>query len=88
MLLETTGIWNTGIWETYIILSKHFCNTTNKDKRIVIKNGGIVKIIETSKEEKENLLYLQSMDEKIGNIRNFLRSGKEINFNIKKFFYK
>lgn len=56
------------------------------DKRIVIKNGGIGKIIETSKEEKENLFNLQKIDSKFGEIRNLLRKGENIDFNIKEYF--
>lgn len=45
-------------------------------KRIVIKNGGIEKIIETSKSEKEVLIELEKMDEKIQALRADLRAGK------------
>lgn len=45
------------------------------DKRIVIKNGGIDKIIETSKEEKKVLEELEKMDNIIQNMRNDLRKG-------------
>ena len=48
------------------------------DKRIVIQNGGIHKILETSKEEKETLKELEKMDEKIQNMRTQLRKGKQI----------
>lgn len=49
------------------------------DKRIVIKNGGIDKIIETSKEEKKVLGELEKMDNIIQNMRNDLRKGLTIN---------
>ncbi len=45
------------------------------NRRIVIKNGGIDKIIETSKEEKELLIELEKMDNVIQNMRNKLREG-------------
>lgn len=48
------------------------------DKRIVIKNGGIHKIIETSKEEKELLIELEKMDKYIQAMRNQLREGKSL----------
>ena len=48
------------------------------DKRIVIKNGGIDKIIETSKEEKKVLEELEKMDNIIQNMRNDLRKGLTI----------
>jgi len=45
------------------------------NRRIVIKNGGIDKIIETSKEEKELLVELEKMDNIIQSMRNELRNG-------------
>ena len=45
------------------------------DKRIVIKNGGISKIIETSQEEKGILGELEKMDTFIQKMRGDLRSG-------------
>lgn len=48
------------------------------DKRIVIKNGGIDKIIETSQEEKELLKKLEEMDMFIHNMRTSLREGKQL----------
>lgn len=45
------------------------------NRRIVIKNGGIDKIIDTSKEEKELLVELEKMDNVIQNMRNELRKG-------------
>ncbi len=49
------------------------------DKRMVIKNGGILKILETSKEEKEVLITLEEMDTKIQAFRSSLRAGEVIN---------
>ena len=48
------------------------------DKRIVIKNGGIEKVIETSEEEKQILGKLEEMDNIIHNMRNSLRNGEKI----------
>lgn len=48
------------------------------DKRIVIKNGGIASVIETSKKEKEILAELEIMDAKIQNMRTRLRAGEEL----------
>jgi ABC-type lipoprotein export system ATPase subunit len=47
-------------------------------KRIVIKNGGIDKIIETSQREKEILEELEKMDNIIQRMRNDLRNGLTI----------
>ena len=48
------------------------------DKRIIIKNGGIYKIIETSPEEKELLIELEKMDLIIQGMRSKLRQGEEL----------
>ncbi|MGO8807325.1 MAG: ATP-binding cassette domain-containing protein [Candidatus Bathyarchaeia archaeon] len=45
------------------------------DKRIVIQNGGIYKIIETSAEEKESLVHIQRLTTVLMSIRQQLRSG-------------
>lgn len=48
------------------------------DKRIVIKNGGIDRIIETSEDEKKVLRELEKVDGIIQNMRNDLRNGLSI----------
>ena len=48
------------------------------DKRIVIKNGGIHKVIETSSEEQNLLSELERMDAVVQNMRNRLRQGEII----------
>ena len=57
-------------------------------KRIVIRNGGIYKIIETSVEERNNVSELYALDEKMLQLRNMLRMGKTIDFDVKQFFYQ
>lgn len=47
-------------------------------RRIVIKNGGISKVLETSDEEKELLIGLEKMDNIIQGMRNDLREGKQL----------
>ena len=49
------------------------------DKRIVIKNGGIFKIIETSPEEKASMVELEKIDRLLYNTRKELRAGGQIN---------
>ncbi|MEL3907319.1 MAG: ATP-binding cassette domain-containing protein [Treponema sp.] len=46
------------------------------DKRIVIKNGGIAAVIDTSEEEKQLLAELEIIDAKIQNMRTQLRAGE------------
>ena len=48
------------------------------DKRIVIKNGGISKIITTTEEERKILTTLESMDKTLLTYRTMLRQGKTI----------
>jgi ABC-type lipoprotein export system ATPase subunit len=48
------------------------------DKRIIIKNGGISTVIETSPEEKELLIELEKMDNIIQSMRNKLRIGEQL----------
>ena len=48
------------------------------DKRVVIKNGGIDKILYTTKEERSILSSLEEMDQKMLNIRTNLRNGEAI----------
>lgn len=48
------------------------------DKRIIIRNGGIDGIIETSKEEKEVLVELEKLDSILKSFRTDLRSGKRL----------
>lgn len=48
------------------------------DKRIIIRNGGIADIIETSQEEKEILNKLEEMDTYIQGMRSKLRAGQQL----------
>ena len=48
------------------------------DRRIVIQNGGMFKIIETTEEEKEKLSELEEMDRKIQEMRRALRYGERV----------
>jgi len=49
------------------------------DKRIVIKNGGIHKIIETTEEERAMLGEIEAVDQKVQNLRASLRRGEILN---------
>lgn len=48
------------------------------DKRLVIKNGGIDKIIESTVAERKNLTVLEDLDKKLLMMRNKLRNGEII----------
>ncbi len=52
------------------------------DKRIIIKNGGISKVIHTSDEEKELLIELEKMDSLIQHARQELRLGSNLSTEI------
>jgi ABC-type lipoprotein export system ATPase subunit len=46
------------------------------EKRIIIKNGGIAKVIETSEEERGMLVELEKIDKVINTLRTSLREGE------------
>ena len=46
------------------------------DKRIVIRNGGVIKVIETTAEEEQTLHKIEAIDSALLNIRNQLRRGE------------
>ncbi len=48
------------------------------DQRIVIKNGGIHKVLKTSQEEKNMLMVLEEADRKLQHLRTKLRSGEQL----------
>ena len=48
------------------------------DRRIVIKNGGIFNILDTSEDEKAKLEELEKMDKIIQEMRRALRSGEKL----------
>jgi ABC-type lipoprotein export system ATPase subunit len=56
------------------------------DRRIVIRNGGIAAIVETNDRERGNLLELQVIDAHLSNLRNRIRRGGRIDFDIKEYF--
>jgi len=50
----------------------------NAHRRVVIKNGGIHRVIETSEEERESLAGIERLDSAIQGIRQRLRRGERI----------
>jgi len=48
------------------------------DRRLVIKNGGIHKIIESSEEERKNLKTLEELDNRLLSLRNRIRFGETL----------
>ncbi len=48
------------------------------DRRIVISNGGISRVIETSEEEKARLVELEALDRQVQEIRRKLRYGEHL----------
>ncbi|MCW8892068.1 MAG: ATP-binding cassette domain-containing protein [Deltaproteobacteria bacterium] len=48
------------------------------DRRLVIKNGGINKLIESSEAERKNLKSLEELDNKLLALRNRIRSGETL----------
>ncbi len=52
------------------------------DRRIVIRNGGIVAIIETSEKERDGLRQLAALDRRLARLRDQVRSGERIVFDM------
>lgn len=48
------------------------------DRRIVVRNGGIVAVLDALEEERESLGYIEELDRKIMDIRTRLRRGERI----------
>jgi len=48
------------------------------DRRVVLRNGGMAAVLETSPAERANLLLLQKVDERLAEVRNRLRAGEQI----------
>ncbi|MCK9313527.1 MAG: ABC transporter ATP-binding protein [Methanocorpusculum sp.] len=65
--------------EKIILMSTHDpLLALRADKRIVIKNGGIAKILVTTETERQSLTSIEEMDEILQNLRNHLRAGDTI----------
>jgi ABC-type lipoprotein export system ATPase subunit len=52
------------------------------DRRIVIRNGGITDIIETSEAERASLARLVEMDQQLGRLRDQVRRGEEVKMGV------
>ena len=57
------------------------------DRRIVIKNGGIVDVVKTLEAEKKSAACLADLDKKMGLLRERVRKGKHLVFD-QNFFFK
>ena len=55
------------------------------DRRLVIRNGSIASVIETSEEERAGLKQLAALDAKLGRLRNQVRRGERIVFDLQQF---
>ena len=55
-------------------------------KRLVIENGGVKKVIETTLREKENLDGLERVDRKMQRLRNQIRLGETIEYSVTGYF--
>jgi ABC-type lipoprotein export system ATPase subunit len=65
--------------EKIVLISTHDpLLALSADKRVIIKNGGIFKVLETSPEEKASLAEIGKMDDMIARIRRDLRHGERI----------
>jgi ABC-type lipoprotein export system ATPase subunit len=55
-------------------------------KRLVIRNGGISALLATSEREQENLAELEKIDAKLMGLRQRLRTGGAIDFDVRQYF--
>ena len=55
------------------------------DRRLVIRNGGIASVIVTSDEEQAGLKQLSALDAKLARLRNQVRQGERIVFDLQQF---
>ena len=90
--IENAGIDKKKALETLVKREKIILMSTHDPtlalmghKRIVIKNGGIKKVIETSERERINLPKLIEIDERLNKLRNVIRYGQELDFDINEF---
>jgi len=56
------------------------------DKRIIIKNGAVSKVIITDAKERDNLKIMKRVDNKMSELRNALRNGKIIDWDMENYF--
>jgi len=56
------------------------------DKRMIIRNGAISKVIITDEKEKDNLKIMKKIDNKMLELRNALRSGEIIDWDMESYF--
>lgn len=56
------------------------------NRRVVIKNGGMSAVMETSDEERQNLKILEQVDGRLTELRTRLRAGERIDFDLSGFF--
>lgn len=65
--------------EKIVLISTHDpLLALSADKRIIVKNGGVDKILETTEEEKHCLDAIEKLDATLYRLRNSLRKGDEI----------
>lgn len=74
LLIEKDKIVLLATHDPLLALSAH--------RRVIIKNGAISKIIETTEEEKLSLLHLLQLDETLSQLRENVRSGQTVKFTI------
>lgn len=56
------------------------------DKRVVIENGGITRILVTSDVERANLAELERIDAKMTALRTLIRAGRTVDFDMQQYF--
>lgn len=73
--------------EKIVLISTHDpLLAMSADIRLVIRNGGIIQVLEANQKEKENIPVVEAMDQKLLQLREYLRTGRVIDFDIVKYF--
>lgn len=57
------------------------------DRRLVIENGGVKAVIETSDRERSNLYELERIDRRMQELRNQIRTGSRVEYPVAGFFH-
>lgn len=74
--------------EKIVILATHDpLLALSGNRRAIIKNGGIIAVMETGPEERAGLKQLSALDRSLSGLRNDLRQGKRVIFDLKGITY-
>ncbi|WP_411677495.1 ATP-binding cassette domain-containing protein [Caproicibacter sp.] len=74
--------------EKIVFLSTHDpLLALSADRRVVIRNGGVYRVLETSRQERSNLAVIEREDRKLMELRRSIRLGGRLDFDMEAFFH-